>query len=110
MERNIIRRNKMISAEEAFKISIENLDERIEKTLKGLEDEISHSAQLGRTWIEYSLDKGLVLNSAFITAVEDALREKNFNVCVITNEGHLLSKIEVRWGKWKHNLSTSPRR
>ena len=71
---------KLINAEDAYKISMENIPEQVKNLLDKMVIEIEHSCDLGYTSAQMHVDRRLGNNPAFLTAVYKEFEEKHYNV------------------------------
>ena len=76
----------LMTAEEAYKISMENIPEQVKNVVDKMRFEILHSCDLGYTSAEMHIDPRLGNNPAFLTAVYKAFEEKNYNVYLVEGE------------------------
>ena len=87
----------LMTAEEAYKISMENIPEQVKNVVDKMRFEILHSCDLGYTSAEMHIDPRLGNNPAFLTAVYKAFEEKNYNVYLVEGEEDGRYKLAVLW-------------
>lgn len=86
----------LMTAEEAYKISMSNIPEQVENLVKKMSQEILHSCDLGYTWAKMHVDPRLGRNPAFLTGVHQAFEEKNYQVYLEEKEENSF-ELTVFW-------------